>query len=336
MGVQAALAQQGKKGSAQAVFDSADFLVADVLPAVTNPLNLFAWDEEANAPGFNPENYIQAAVPTVLSLPTDLVLNRNFAGHRIYRTTFPGEDAPQAVLAKQTTSPVARLISRELWKAGGGDIEKKSTYSKDWNRISGNWDVNPDVIDYVLRGYSGGVGQFLLNSYTTFANAKQGTFDASTTPVVRRFINGKYDPVREFESAFYSMKDIVQDSKGYLQDFGLVKRAPISYGNVRKGSWDYNILQIPEELQQQLTPEQTETINSKIKIFQELIPLYDSVRRKDDIVNKNNIGDLTRRLKFLRMKWYRRKDDTPEMFREKDFVEPPDVRDSMRIPAPGK
>lgn len=131
--------------------------------------------------------------PTVTDMAVELKMNENFAGSPIYRkpSPFSKVPAPKSEGAFKSTGAPFVAMSKGLNKLTGGDSE-----------ISGKIDINPDVLEHIWDGYTGGTGKFFKKTYETFHRGFQGEFEPAKTP----FISKVYGKDNEYydQSQFYA------------------------------------------------------------------------------------------------------------------------------------
>ena len=131
--------------------------------------------------------------PTVTDMAVELKMNENFAGSPIYRkpSPFSKVPAPKSEGAFKSTGAPFVAMSKGLNKLSGGDTE-----------ISGKIDINPDVLEHIWDGYTGGTGKFFKKTYETFHRGFQGEFEPAKTP----FISKVYGKDNEYydQSQFYA------------------------------------------------------------------------------------------------------------------------------------
>jgi hypothetical protein len=65
-------------------------------------------------------------------------------------------------------------------------------------------------LKHLLSAYTGGVGRFFNDSYKTLENAANGKFEATTVPVLNRFVK-QYDEDKAFLKDYYTLVDKIRD-----------------------------------------------------------------------------------------------------------------------------
>lgn len=128
----------------------------------------------------------KALVPTLAAPFADLWTNENHFGAPIYAeqrdTTSP---APYHTLTRPQTSVLAKEVGEMLNTVTGGDEIEPG-----WAQRAGGPLVSPEGIEHLVGFYTGGAGQFLLQS-ANLAKAATGdtaAVELNRTPIVNRFV----------------------------------------------------------------------------------------------------------------------------------------------------
>jgi transcriptional regulator with XRE-family HTH domain len=102
--------------------------------------------------------------PTILQIPTHLLINENYFGRTIYNTNFPFDPTPkpESELVRENDSNLAALAKLLNSATGGSEFR------------SGWADINPDKAGYALDVFSGGAGRFISRSTNVVASAAAG------------------------------------------------------------------------------------------------------------------------------------------------------------------
>jgi hypothetical protein len=144
-------------------------------------------------------------MPTIGKIPLEVELNTNFMGLPIYKEQSPYDTPrPDSEMYFNSVNPVFKEIAKTLNKASGGDRQQ-----------SGTIDINPEVMEHYVSGYSGGLGKFLVNSMATLMNISRDGKETFTTdkiksvPFVRNYVTSPspymnridfFDQAREIEA----------------------------------------------------------------------------------------------------------------------------------------
>jgi hypothetical protein len=153
-----------------------------------------------------PEQLAKAAIPFPAAPIYDVIINKNFLGGTIVppqRT--PNAPVPYASIARRSTSDVAKLVSKGLNVATGGD-EVTPGYAQ---KILGPF-ASAEAIEYLTRAYTGGLGQFVLqtSNLVKALNGDESAFDRNKAPVVSRFYSER--PKGYMARAFDKVEGAIQ------------------------------------------------------------------------------------------------------------------------------
>jgi len=226
-GVQAALAYQGQKTISNALFDSFKNFSNEVLPGGINPINAFTFDTESN---FVKYDGLRDFVPSTAQPIADVLNNRTFTGATVHREAFTNKDkVPQAFLGKRDVSPAAQAFSDFLLEFGGGDKNIKDTYNARGEKIPFIFDVNPSDAEYLVTGYTGGVGKFVMDIYkATSGLIETGEVDPSKLPVINRAVK-PYNEDKVFFGKYYELMNRI---KTYENSTSVRKKSFVQEGAV--------------------------------------------------------------------------------------------------------
>jgi hypothetical protein len=218
LGVQAALAMQGRKTWNAALVDGATFLFSEIMPI--NVMGGFDVSESTNRLEFESKLAFREFIPTGLQPLYDLANNTTFNGSTVYREPYlRSQDGkiPQTMLGKRNVNGLIKLSTDKLFELGGGDLSKKTLTKSDGTQVSGFFDVNPSKVEYLIKSATGGTGQFVVDLFNTGYNAftnNINSFDdfAATMPVIKR----AWKPYKEEKEAvrdFYILKGRIEAAK---------------------------------------------------------------------------------------------------------------------------
>lgn len=91
--------------------------------------------------------------PTITDPAVELATNRDWQGNRIMKEQPPfGRQKPRSAVAQSQTSDTAKTFAAWANEATGGDAFSP-----------GKMDLSPDMLDYIVRQYTGGAGRFWFN-----------------------------------------------------------------------------------------------------------------------------------------------------------------------------
>lgn len=148
---------------------------------------------------FNPTGAVglKGTIPSQLRPFYELAVNQDYAGRPIYKDapTFLGYDTPNSTRYFSGVTPASRVVTEWLNEVTGG------------NEVRSGWiDLNPEIIDHLIRSYGSGLGATLSQSFALpprVLDALTGrqVLDVNEVPVFRRFY-GQPWPNR-FESRFF-------------------------------------------------------------------------------------------------------------------------------------
>ena len=209
-GVQAALSIKFGKDAGEAAFDATSFALQDLLP-VDLPAVL-KWDEESNSVTADKYGLAELA-PTSVRPFVDVLTNRTFTGAKVHPEPFMrSQDGtiPQAFLGRKDVSPILQEASNMLLEFGGGDRNAKTLHTPT-GKVNPIFDVNPSNMQHLLKGYTGGVGSFLVDMQTTISNAIEGEFDPTTVPVLNR----AYKPYQSEKLLSKNKYNVIRKVKAY-------------------------------------------------------------------------------------------------------------------------
>ena len=215
LGVQVALAAQGRKTWLAAAVDGASFLAAELGPI--NPLGGLGVDDATNRLKFNSKLAFREFVPTAAQPFYDVANNTTFNGSTVYRKPYVSSQEgkiPQTNLAKRNVNALLQRATDKWFELGGGDPSKNTLTRSDGTQVRSIFDVNPSKVEYLLKSATGGVGQFAVDLVNTIDNALTdniNSFDdfATTMPVVKRAWK-PYKEEKEATRAYWLLKGRVE------------------------------------------------------------------------------------------------------------------------------
>ena len=143
------------------VFFNAGTIVSEMAFGVTSPLDAAGFFATSVFNSFSPismsksdsfgRSFYKSVTPTVLKPATELLLNEDYFGNRIYKEDFYfGADTPEATKFDKNTAEWAKSMAAFLNETTGGNEYEK-----------GLVDISPDVMEYVFKFVTGGTGKFI-------------------------------------------------------------------------------------------------------------------------------------------------------------------------------
>jgi len=158
--------------------------------------------------------------PSSLRPIYELTINQNFFGGKIYNEAYPGQQISDAYLGKYkpgVVNEITKFLAQAANEATGGS-----------KRRSGDIDVNPDSIDYLMKQYFGVLYDMSTSTidagaeaYETFINKKpKKEFDWKDIPIAgqlgKRFVgeNSRYADI----STYYERKEYLKSLNEEFKD----------------------------------------------------------------------------------------------------------------------
>jgi hypothetical protein len=151
------------------VFYGMGVLISDMMHHDMTPSEAIAatianvWDS------FNPlgqGDLGQTFTPTFARALVDIIKNKNYAGLPIKPADMPWDEwKPESEKYFKGVSTPSKWIAQKVNAAFGGGPYKKS----------GNMtDISPEILDYLAKSYTGGVGDFIMKSLSVGTNVAHG------------------------------------------------------------------------------------------------------------------------------------------------------------------
>ncbi len=212
IGVNAALAMQGKKTWGQAALASADFFVGDLFPMGTLPFEIndktgFTW---------TPDKFFRDFVPTTFSPLYDVWQNTNFMGYNVYKEPFIKSQEGELLdvnMGKRNVNKQIDWVCRQILIMTGGNPE---------HNIAGEGviDLNPSAWEHIIKDYGGGaptlvvdIMHFGLKAATDWDEVNSGDI-----PFVRKFTR-PYNEDRVYTSQYWDLKTRTDFYGKQLKDY---------------------------------------------------------------------------------------------------------------------
>lgn len=222
-------------------------------------------------------------LPSVGKPIAEVMLNTNFMGNPLYKTSFSAKQGftPEYKLVYNSASPTLIELSRLSNRIAGGSDLKTSGKWKDWN---------PATLQNLISGYTGGYGTTMLSVADWIVGTSQGEKQAVTfsrMPLVSRFvISGNKDvKLKRINSSFYKVRDFVNefeyDRKSY-QDA------------IREAQKEGNMLDVADYISQ------LEDLfdSDRAKKYVQLKDLVDASKRYEDYLKEFPEDETTRNLLY--------------------------------------
>jgi hypothetical protein len=223
--------------------------------------------------------------PSVTTPIVDIVRNKNFMGSRVYNEQryLSDEDKkniPEYRSALPNTSRAWTGLSKGLnWLSGGDE------YS------AGVINVNPNIMEHLFEGYTGGLGTTVGKSAQFFEDIIGGDFVVRDTPFLRRVLSVNDERYRNAHTTelYYYYEGIAEDTKRQIKE--ATKKGDDAKLDKLYDSKEYEILNIYEGYRRELKwygdeLKATEDSDERRSLMKE----QDAVR-KEMIQEISNIGN---------------------------------------------
>lgn len=188
-------------------------------------------------PGFYKEGKFSIAplIPTVVKPIHDVIENRDFMGYRIAKEPFTKaqeQELARSGLGKNNVNPAIKLFTDLLFKAAGGEDTglKSRIVNGELKTVPGFFDINPSVVEHLIKGYTGGTGgvvsDIMTTAYQTLAPTQE--VDFKNVPFVNAFIRKTPEAKWKTIQTYYDLKD---EMKGYKTVERAYRQDALSGGN---------------------------------------------------------------------------------------------------------
>ncbi len=140
---------------------------------------------------------LKNAAPTIAKPVVELAMNENFMGSTIFTENLPfGTPSPDSSLGRQSTPEMYKKLATWLNETSGGSEFR-----------SGDIDVNPDVMQYLIDYFGGSAYAFFASKLPEYAYRKAAgmVVEPGSTPFLSR-IQGRVLPYQDMD-LFYSRRD---------------------------------------------------------------------------------------------------------------------------------
>ncbi|GEM_PF-201729 len=158
-------------------------------------------------------------MPTLLRMPTDIMINRGGLGSPIMPEVMPWNPGQpdSARRWRETTGGLMDRVTTGLNKLAGGSAYESS---------GALTDISPETLRYLWRGLTGGAGQFLSDTLGWGLTMAQGVVpELRETPGLRKFV--RVETVQNARTLFSDQANQIREAVGA---FNAAKRAQDSAG----------------------------------------------------------------------------------------------------------
>lgn len=131
---------------------------------------------------------INTFVPTLFKPLAQVYANQNYFGGKVYPEggTWKHGEQPDSQKYWSTTTETMKKLTVWLNALGGGSVDRKATL------FPALTDLSPASLEYVLKQYTGGVGQFLMGALAATEKVATGhteKMDIDQLPIATRFLS---------------------------------------------------------------------------------------------------------------------------------------------------
>lgn len=181
---------------------------------------------------------LAAVTPSITTPIVEVIQNEDYKGARVYNDNrFLSDEEKKHIPAYRNplknTSKVYLALSEALnWISGGNKYEAGAV----------NW--NPNIMEHIVEGYTGGVGTTVGKGLKFMENALGGEVKISDTPFLRRLMTWNDDRYRNAHvtDLYYYYREVAQDTERRLKE--AVKAGDEKYYKKVTGSYDYKVLEV--------------------------------------------------------------------------------------------
>lgn len=212
LGVQTALALQGRKPWEEALTDTVQFIAGDLLPGALNLTEGFYFDSTTGSMGYDMKRQLRSMMPTVASPIADVGLNMNFMGLPVAKEPFLSTDKgklSQVNMYNSRTAEPYRYIADAILEMTGGN--------PDLRYKAGGLDINPSYIEHIVEGYTPGLVKDIAGMTSMLLSTGSKGFNWGHVPVAGRFYN-KIDPESVYRSQYWQLKNNIDFYSLQLKD----------------------------------------------------------------------------------------------------------------------
>ena len=181
---------------------------------------------------------LAAVLPSIGTPFVEVWQNKDYKGARVYNENrFLSDEEKKHIPAYRNplknTSKVYVALSEALnWISGGNEYEAGAV----------NW--NPNIMEHIVEGYTGGVGTTVGKGLKFMENALGGEVKISDTPFLRRLMTWNDDRYRNAHvtDLYYYYREVAQDTERRLKE--AMKAGDEKYYKKVTDSYDYKVLEV--------------------------------------------------------------------------------------------
>ena len=181
---------------------------------------------------------LAAVLPSITTPVVEVIQNEDYKGARVYNDNrFLSDEEKKHIPAYReplkNTSKVYLALSEALnWISGGNEYEAGAV----------NW--NPNIMEHIVEGYTGGLGTTVGKGLKFMENALGGEVKISDTPFLRRLMTWNDDRYRNAHvtDLYYYYREVAQDTERRLKE--AMKAGDEKYYKKVAGSYDYKVLEV--------------------------------------------------------------------------------------------
>ena len=176
------------------------------------------------------EGGIINSTPSALRPIAEVVFNQNYFGQQIANEGFPGTTTPDSQQGRYTTSSfkkISRFLAEVANEKTGGTVSS-----------SGEVDINPDKIDYLMQQYLGALytlPKLASDSFEEAISEKPYEFNINRFPIARRFYGqqNRFTDQQSFYDRAVFLKGVDDQFKSIIKGDEEFKFDKKTYGQAR-------------------------------------------------------------------------------------------------------
>ena len=223
---------------------------------------------------------LAAVLPSITTPVVEVIQNEDYKGARVYNDNrFLSDEEKKHIPAYRdplkNTSKVYLALSEALnWISGGNEYEAGAV----------NW--NPNIMEHIVEGYTGGLGTTVGKGLKFMENALGGEVKISDTPFLRRLMTWNDDRYRNAHvtDLYYYYREVAQDTERRLKE--AMKAGDEKQYKKVTGSYDYKVLEV-------------------WKRYEKEMDAYDKYLRLIDVKDRKQRKQITREHDALRARMIR-------------------------------
>lgn len=181
---------------------------------------------------------LAAVTPSITTPIVEVIQNEDYKGARVYNDNrFLSDEEKKHIPAYRNplknTSKVYLALSEALnWASGGNEYEAGAV----------NW--NPNIMEHIVEGYTGGVGTTVGKGLKFMENALGGEVKISDTPFLRRLMTWNDDRYRNAHvtDLYYYYREVAQNTERLIKE--AAKAGDEKQYKKVAGSYDYKVLEV--------------------------------------------------------------------------------------------